>query len=58
MVKANSPNCIYCLFVLDEVEHTFLRSPHLERPRLDATRAMGVFNVDTVFEKIMEGEDN
>ncbi|KAG8246739.1 hypothetical protein J6590_077943 [Homalodisca vitripennis] len=29
-----------------------------ERPRLEATRKLGVFSVDTVCEKIMEDEEN
>ncbi|KAG8260556.1 hypothetical protein J6590_093753 [Homalodisca vitripennis] len=55
---ACSPDFIYCPGVPDDAEHTFFRCPRWERPRLEATRKLGVFSVDTVCERIMEDEGN
>ncbi|KAG8290637.1 hypothetical protein J6590_078760 [Homalodisca vitripennis] len=44
--------------VPDDAEHTFFRCPRWEWPRLEVTRKLGVFSVDTVCEKIMEDEGN
>uniref|UniRef100_A0A1B6J232 Reverse transcriptase zinc-binding domain-containing protein n=1 Tax=Homalodisca liturata TaxID=320908 RepID=A0A1B6J232_9HEMI len=58
MGKTGSPDCIYCPGVPDDAEHTFFRCPRWETPRLEATRKLGVFSVDTICEKIMEDEGN
>ncbi|KAG8293123.1 hypothetical protein J6590_025222 [Homalodisca vitripennis] len=56
--KTGSPDCIYCSGVPDHTEHTFFHCPRWERPRLEATRKLGVFSVDTVCANIMEDEGN
>ncbi|XP_046681477.1 uncharacterized protein LOC124368247 [Homalodisca vitripennis] len=53
-----SPDCTYCPAVPDDAEYTFFRCPHWERPRLEATRTLGVFSVDSVCQVMLEGEDN
>ncbi|KAG8254887.1 hypothetical protein J6590_106143 [Homalodisca vitripennis] len=53
--KTGSPDCIYYPGFPDDADHTFFRYPPWERPRLEATRKLGV---NTVCEKIMEDEGN
>ena len=57
MGKTGSPNCIYCPGVLDDAEHTFFRCQRWERPRLEAMNRLGALSVDSVCEKMLEGED-
>ena len=48
MVKAMSPDCIYCPGIPDDVEHTFFHCQRWERPRLEAQQLVGLLSVDTV----------